>query len=244
VSLGGDGHNVGIESKRLRAILALFALSPGTPMPVEQFVDELWAGRHMVNAKNALQANIVRLRKLLESVAGRPGDEVVRTVSNGYLLDVPAEVVDAHIFVALADEAASLVRSHPVKAIELLERALRMWRGPALIDANDGIRCRIEAVRLDERRLSAREDLISAKLITGAERGVVPELKRLAEEYPERERFSEQLMLALYREGRQIEALDVFHDTRKRLVHEMGLEPGRSLRTLYIAILKQDQLLG
>jgi SARP family transcriptional regulator, regulator of embCAB operon len=244
VALGDAGRGRGIASKRVRTVLALLALSPGTPLPVELFVDELWTDQRMANAKNALQANIVRLRKLLESVAGSPGDQLVRTVGHGYLLDLPTCAVDSYRFTELADQGGALVAGNPSKAIELLERALRLWRGPALFDASDGLRCRIEADRLDERRLGAREDLITAKLALGEERGVVSELKKLAEEYPERERFSEQLMLALYRDGRQIEALDVFHHTRSRLSDELGLEPGRSLRTLYEAILKQDQLLG
>jgi DNA-binding SARP family transcriptional activator len=152
--------------------------------------------------------------------------------------------VDSRRFLDLAAQGAAHVEHQPAKAVQLLEAALGLWRGPALFDVCDGMRCRIEAAQLDERRLSVREDLITAKLANGEERGIVPELRQLAAEHPERERFSEQLMLALYRDGRQTEALDVFHRARRRLASELGLEPGRALRRLYQAILVQDQVLG
>ncbi len=243
VLVAGD-QRTSIASRRVRTVLALLALSPGTAVPFDQLVDEIWADKPIGNARNALQANILRLRKLLELVTGRPGDELVRTVGGGYQLVVPADSVDAHRFLSLAKRGSVKGRNRPDEAIELLEEALRLWRGPALFDVCDGLRCRIEAARLDERRLGAREDLIAAKLAVGAERGVVSELRQLTAEHPERERFSEQLMLALYRDGQQIKALEVFHHARKRLANELGLEPGRALRQLYQAILVQDRMLG
>ncbi|SDL37512.1 DNA-binding transcriptional activator of the SARP family [Lentzea albidocapillata subsp. violacea] len=239
-----EGQEREIASARVRTVLALLALPPGVPLPAAQLVEELWSGKPLGNARNALHANITRLRKLLESVTGRKGDEVLRTVSGGYLLDVPKNCVDGYRFLDLAERGAAKVQRHPAMAIELLEEALRLWRGPALLDVCDGARCRMEATHLNERRLSAREDLITAKLANGDQRGVVPELNLLTAQYPERERFSEQLMIALYRDGRQTEALDVFHHTRKRLASEMGLEPGRGMRQLYEAILVQDKVLG
>ncbi|TQM84833.1 DNA-binding SARP family transcriptional activator [Saccharothrix saharensis] len=243
VALAREDRRMGVAARQVRTLLALLALSPGTPVPFDQLVEELWAGKQMGNARNALQANVVRLRKLLEQFADVPGDCLVRTVSSGYVLDLPGGAVDAHLFRDLADRGSALVPHRPGEAIDLLERALRLWHGPALFDVSDGLRFRIEAARLDERRLSAREDLIAAKLANGEDRGVVSELKQLAAEYPERERFSEQLMVALYRNGRQTEALDVFHHTRRRLASELGLEPGRAMRRLYQAILVHDQVL-
>lgn len=234
---------MGVAARQVRTLLALLALSPGAPVAFDQLAEELWAGKQVANARNALQANVVRLRKLLELFTDQPGDELVRTVSSGYVLDVPAEAVDAHRFRELADRGSVLALRRPEEAIELLERALRLWHGPALFDVGDGLRFRVEAARLDERRLGAREDLIAAKLASGEDRGVVSELKQLTAEYPERERFSEQLMVALYRNGRQTEALDVFHHTRRRLASELGLEPGRAMRRLYQAILVHDQVL-
>lgn len=234
----------GVASKRVSSVLALLALTPGQPVPFDQLVDELWGDGRIANAKNALQANVTRLRKLLASITGRQGSELVRTVGGGYLLDVPTESVDAHRFLNLANRGAALVAQEPALAVELLERALGMWRGAALLDVCEGFRCRTEAAHLDERRLTAYEDLTTAKLAVGVERVSVPELRQLAIEHPGRERLSELLMLALYRDGRQTEALEVFHGTRRRLADDLGLEPGRSLHEIYEAILKQDDILG
>jgi DNA-binding SARP family transcriptional activator len=242
--LGHEGRRYSVASAKVRTVLALLALSPGIPVPFDQVADELWANKPMGNSRNALQANVVRLRKFMESVTGSPGYGLVRTVGNGYVLDVPPASVDGYRFLDLVDRGAGLVERRPVEAIVLLEQALALWRGPALFDVGEGIRCRNEAARLDERRLNAREDLITAKLADGQERVVVPELQVLAAEHPERERFSAQLMLALYRDGRQTEALDVFHHARRRLASELGLEPGYALRQVYQAILAQDQVLG
>lgn len=236
---GGRHH--AIASERNRTLLALLALSDEFPVPAHQLIDGLWADRPMQDARNALQANVARLRKLLESLTGIRGDALVRTVNSGYLLALPKQAVDAHQFVALAGVGESAVSDRPSEAIEILERALELWHGPALFDVCDGLRCGMEAAHLEERRLSVRQDLITAKLAVGAARGVVSELRALTVEHPERERFSEQLMLALYRDGRQTEALDVFHGARKRLAIELGVEPGHGLRRLYEAILVQDR---
>lgn len=244
LALTQDTQRWGVASKRVSSVLALLALTPGQPVPFDQLVDELWGDGRIANAKNALQANVTRLRKLLASITGRRGGDLVRTVGGGYLLDVPAESVDAHRFLTLADRGAALVARDAAPAAEVLEQALGMWRGPALLDICEGFRCRTEAAQLDERRLTAYEDLITAKLAVGAERVSVPELRHLAVEHPGRERLSELLMLALYRDGRQTEALEVFHGTRRRLANDLGLEPGRSLHEIYQAILKQDEILG
>lgn len=225
-------------------MLALLALSPGRTVSSDQIEDELWAGRRMANARNALQANVVRLRRFLAPITGLKGDELIRTVGGGYLLDVPPESVDAHRFLRWADTGAELVRTDPARAVVLLEEALALWRGPALLDAHDGLRIRIGAADLEERRITAYEDLVTAKLGVDAPRISVPELRQAAADHPERERLSELLMLALYREGRQSEALDVFHRARRRLAGDLGLEPGPALHSAYQAILEQDELLG
>jgi SARP family transcriptional regulator, regulator of embCAB operon len=242
IDLNGKKSNIG--SGKLRTLVALLALSPRTPVPIDELVDELWAQAPVTNARNALQANVARLRKLVERVSGRPGGDVIRTSSGGYILDIPPGDVDAHEFVALADDGARLLEERPEEAADLLQRALRLWRGPALVDVPDGVRCRSGAGYLEERRLAAREDLVAARLTTGGERDVVSELRQLVAEHPERERLSEQLMLALYRTGRQTEALNVFHYLRTWLDHELGLQPNRAVRGLYQAILSQDAVLG
>lgn len=241
----GYGQRVhGVAARRVRTILAMLALGPGRPLPFDELANELWAERRMVNARNALQANVVRLRRQLELITGHSGDLLVRTVSNGYLLDVAPESVDVHRFHRLADRGAAAVDVDPAEALVHLEKALALWRGPALFDAAEGPRCSNEATRLHERRLGVQEDLITAKLAVGQTRHVLAELHQLVAQYPERERFSEQLMVALYRNGRQVEALNVFHRTRKQLASGLGLEPSPSMHRIYQAILVQDRVLG
>lgn len=242
VRYGNRQHAVG--SKRLTAILALLALSPGRTIPADQLEDELWAGRTLANARNALQASVGRLRRYLESITGRRGDELIRTVGGGYQLGVPADRVDAHRFRELARSGADLVASDPALAAVALEEALSLWRGLALMDAHDGLRVRIAAADLEERRITVYEDLTTARLAVDPHRISLPGLRGTASEHPERERLTELLMLALYHAGRQAEALDVFHRARRRLADEMGLEPGRALHRAYQAILQQDDMLG
>lgn len=237
-----DNRSV-LSSTRTGTLLALVALSPRTPVSIDRLVEEMWAGQRIANARNALHANVRRLRKIFEEVGGSSG-VLLRTVRGGYLLEAPEETVDVHGFVTLADRGSRLVAREPYEAAQVLETALDMWHGPALLELRDNTRLRIEAERLEERKLSAHEDLLSAKLLIGAGRGVATELRQLAAEHPERERLVELLMLALYDEGRQTEALDVFHETRNRLVSELGVEPGRALHRLYQAILSQDDSLG
>ncbi|MEU3448176.1 AfsR/SARP family transcriptional regulator [Streptomyces thermolilacinus] len=231
-------------SKRASVVLTLLALSPGTPVLFDQIVDELWADRSMANARNALQANVGRLRKFLKMVTGLDGESLVRTVGSGYVLDIPPHAVDAHRFVELADTGAGLARHNPVEAVARLEEALMLWRGPALLDTCDGLRCRVQAACLEERRITAYEDLTAVRLRIDAERVPLAELRQLALENSGRERLSELLMLALYRDGRQAEALEVFHGARRRLADDLGLEPGRGLHRAYQAILTQDDVLG
>ncbi|MFI1018844.1 BTAD domain-containing putative transcriptional regulator [Streptomyces sp. NPDC020965] len=242
--LSHDGARYTMASKRASVVLTLLALSPGAPVPFDRLVDELWADQSMANARNALQANVGRLRKLLQSITGIPGSTLLRTVSGGYLLEIPEGAVDAHRFLRLADAGAVLAQRQPDLAIAKLEAALELWRGPALLDACDGLRCRSRAAHLEERRITAYEDMIAAKLAVDAARVPVSELRQLADEHSGRERLSELLMLALYRDGRQAEALEVFHGARRRLAGDLGLEPGRALHRAYQAILRHDEMLG
>jgi DNA-binding SARP family transcriptional activator len=191
----------------------------------------------MRNARNALHANIARLRRLLASTTDVSGDDLVRTTGGGYVLDVPQESVDVQRFESLAREGASLIKRDPHRAIELLREALALWRGPAMADAGDGARCQTAAAYLHEQRLTTEEDLMSARLAIGEEWLATSELAQLVAEHPGRERLSEYLMLALYRSGRQSDAISVFQSTCNWLSSELGLQPGRALQELYQAIL-------
>lgn len=230
-----------IQAKKVRALLALLALNARHVVSFDEMVDELWTECTMQNARNALHANALRLRKQLELCeCGLSGRELLRTAANGYVLDIEPASLDANQFQRMAERGSELHRSSPHEAIGLLRTALSLWRGPALVDAGDGLRCRAAAVRLEERRISAQEDLVAAEIEAGGARSAVAELRQLVAQYPERERLSEQLMLALYRCGRQTEALDVFHRTRQWLGSQLGLEPLRPLHVMYQAILIQD----
>jgi SARP family transcriptional regulator, regulator of embCAB operon len=245
MSVTVDESNHAIRARKLRTILAVLALSPGQIVSFDELIDELWTECDLHNAKNALQANAMRLRKQLETYGiNEHYGGSIRTINAGYVLEMPPEAIDGNRFLSLADTGAYLTKADPVKAIVLLQRALSLWRGPALTDTGDGFRCKTAAVRLEERRISAQEDLISVRLRVGEERIAVTELQQLVGRYPERERFSEQLMLALYRCGRQMEALAVFHSTRRWLSIELGLEPNRALDIMYQAILVHDPILS
>ncbi|WP_232626794.1 AfsR/SARP family transcriptional regulator [Streptomyces alfalfae] len=238
----GDGHKtVGMRAKKIRVMVAMLALNPGQVVSFDELIDEMWGEAPLKNARNALQANVKRMRKSLGELGLDDSDQgLVRTVDNGYVLNETEDALDAYRFLRTAERGAGLVNDRPQEAVGLLREALGMWRGPALLDASDGPRCRAVALRLDEQRKTAREDLISAQLQGGEAAVVIPELKQLLAQYPERERFSEQLMLALYRCGRQSEAIDIFHRTRKQLDRDLGLKPSRRLAHLYQAILTQD----
>ncbi|MEV6598106.1 AfsR/SARP family transcriptional regulator [Actinoplanes sp. NPDC051346] len=232
-------QDISVQPNRVRTILALLALSCGKVVSTEQFVDELWAERPPTNTRNALQASMTRLRRLLQSITG-PNVEVIRTSTNGYLLDLPPESVDSKRFDGLASRGAALLSTEPARAYEVLESALRIWRGTALLDVNSGALCRSEAVRLTERRLDVRKQIVEARLAIDSHHGLVSELKQLVAEHPSDERLSELLMVALYRSGRQSDALAAFHAVRSWLASEFGLEPGPRLRQMQQAILNQD----
>ncbi|WP_223244517.1 AfsR/SARP family transcriptional regulator [Streptomyces sp. CBMA156] len=234
-----------MDAKKVRMALAVLALRAGQVVSFDELIDELWGETLLKNTRNSLQGIVARMRRSLGRIGLDATDQgVVRTVGNGYVLDMPADRLDANRFLQQAREGRSLIGLSPHKAAELLRGALAMWYGPALVDVGDGQRCRAAALRLDEQRRLVQEDLISAQLEAGEAGAVVPELKQLHAEHPERERFSEQLMLALYRTGRQSEAIDTFHRTRKQLDDEMGLLPSRQLQRLYQAIISQDASLS
>jgi DNA-binding SARP family transcriptional activator len=240
LEIRANGRIYSVRAKKVRTLLAMMALSPGGPVSHEQLADELWGPRSLTNSRNALQANIARLRRLFKLITEESGDEIVRTTYGGYQLAVPAESIDSQRFLDLARRGSSLVGSAPEEAIGLLREALVQWRGPALMDVHEGVRCRAAATHLDERRLAAQEDLVAARLAVGRHHDIVHELRQLVTENPGRERLSELLMLALYRAGQQSEALSVFHHTSRWLGSELGLSPGRAMRHLYQAILVQD----
>ncbi|WP_307788073.1 AfsR/SARP family transcriptional regulator [Streptomyces actinomycinicus] len=244
VSVYVDERERPIRAHKVRALLATLALDAGRSVSNVELADELWSGQPLGNVQNALQAHAARLRKVLDGPKRRPGGEtVLRTVQGGYVLDVPGDRVDANRFLELAGQGAAALRVDPRRAVRLLESALRLWRGPALLDAGDGLRCRAGAALYEERRLAVCENLAFARLVVGDAGQAAAELRRLETEHPLHERFCELLMIALYQLGRQGEALHTYHRIRERLDRELGLEPSAPLRARHTEILAQRQVL-
>ena len=239
LSLTTDHVDKPVGSSQVRTVLALLALGAGRGVSTERLIDELWPEAPVRNARNALQAALTRLRRVL-TVVDASGAVTIRTIPNGYVLDGPPGCVDAHRFTDLLERGLTAGSDAPEDALADLQTALQLWRGPALLDVTGGPQVRAEQIHLDEKRLEALEALCEVRLQLGESRPVVSELKRLVEIHPERERFSELLMLALYRGGQQTEALAVFRRVRARLGGELGLNPGRGLCQLNEAILSQD----
>jgi class 3 adenylate cyclase len=209
----------------------LLLLNAGEVVSSDRLIDELWAGNPPKAAVSSLQNLISDLRKAL-------GRDVVQTRQPGYVLDISAEQVDLHHFERLVAQTST--SGEPERRAELLREALGLWRGPPLADLAFEAFASVEIARLEELRTAAREELIEAELELGHHSQVVPELEALVTEHPLRERLRGQLMLALYRSGRQAEALEAYRQARETLVDELGIEPSTELQRLEQSILRHD----
>src|SRR3954463_13224526 len=224
---------VPLPSAKQRALLAILLLHAGEVVSTDRLIEALWGEDPPDTASKALQVHVSQLRKAL------PAD-VIRTRPPGYSLDVASDDLDLDRFRRLHDDARVLAGSEPGRARELLVEALSLWRGPPLADLTYATFAQADIARLDEMRIAAIEDRIAADLALGRHSELVAELEPLIAAQPHRERLRAQLMLALYRSGRQAEALEAFRDARAVLTEELGIEPGRELRELHQAILEQD----
>jgi DNA-binding SARP family transcriptional activator/predicted Ser/Thr protein kinase len=225
-----EGRPLQLGGQRQRALLAILLLEAGRVVATDRLVDLLWGEEAPKTATNSLQNAISRLRKEL-------GPEVLRTKAPGYVLGVAPGQIDARRFELQLRDAR---RAEPEQRRELLQRALDLWRGPALADFAFEQFAQAETRRLEELRLVAREERIEAELELGRHGDVVGELEALVGEHPLRETLRRQLMIALYRSGRQAEALDVYQDARNRFVEELGIEPGPELKQLQTEILRHE----
>jgi ABC-type transport system substrate-binding protein/DNA-binding SARP family transcriptional activator/sugar lactone lactonase YvrE len=231
-----DGVVVNVGGPKQRALLALLVLSANRVVSRDRLLEEVFADESVTGPRR-LNVQISRLRKVV-------GEQRLVTRPPGYLLQVEPGELDLHLFEQLvADGRRALEDADPARAAELLGEALRLWRGRALADLEFEPFARVEAERLEELRLAAVEDRIEAELALGRHGALVPELETLVAEHPLRERLRGQLMLALYRSGRQADALDVYRVGRSLLVDELALEPGPRLKELEQAILRQDEAL-
>jgi DNA-binding response OmpR family regulator len=231
------GIDVPIRAARVRRLLGLLLLHRGRVVSVDRLVDEIWDNDPPDSALAALRVHVSRLRKMLAS-AGLGTMLVTRPT--GYLLDVDAESVDADRFEVVVNQARELAAAGDAHgAVVRFRQALSMWRGSALAGVASSTYVEAEAARLEEARITAAEDCITAELDDDNARGVLGELEALIVENPLRERLWALRMLALYRTGRQADALDCYQALRKQLDDELGLEPSGDVNQLHQDILQQ-----
>jgi predicted ATPase/DNA-binding SARP family transcriptional activator len=231
---------VRITGPRERALLTVLLLRPGEATSADHLIDLLWGENPPGNAPNALQAVVTRVRKAL----GPHGRDLLVTRTPGYVLAVGPDQVDAVRFQRLIAQARGLLQRDPATASRLLAEALGLWGGPALQDLAGHPLAQHEIERLEELRLAALETRIEADLALGRHGEVIGELRALVTAHPFRERLRGQLMLALYRAGRQADALEVYQQTRTLLGEELGVDPEPTLQALHQQILRQDPSLA
>jgi DNA-binding SARP family transcriptional activator len=228
-----EGEAVDLASPRHRMLLAVLLLHPNQTVGVDQILQALWGEDQPARALNAVQVYVSRLRKTL-------GADRLVTKRPGYMLVVEPGELDTQRFEALAREGSeAATRGAWAEAASRFRRALDLWRGPALSDFAYEDFAREHCVRLEEARLAAVEGCLDARLAQGEDAALVPELEQLVTSHPLRERFSAQLMLALYRCGRQAEALRAYQRLRRWLADELGIAPGPDVSGLEQAILEQ-----
>lgn len=240
LEVAADARVLELGGGRQRALLVVLALRPNQVVSTDSLIDALWGDAAPPTALKALQGLVSQLRRALAPLGG----EVIATRSPGYVLDVDPDTIDAHRFERLATLGRQEVESDPRSAAETLREALGLWRGEALAEFAYEPFAQAATAHLAEVRLEAFESLFDAELELGRHGEVTAELQALVSTNPLRERLRGQLMLALYRSGRQADALEAYRDGREVLDQELGLEPDVELRRLEQAILAQDPALG
>jgi DNA-binding SARP family transcriptional activator/tetratricopeptide (TPR) repeat protein len=235
------GEPVPVPAPKQRVILAALALRAGQVASYDELAEIVWDGTPPAGARVAIRNYVKRLRQILGPYAGRR----IVTRDPGYALEAEPDEVDVLRFTALCGRGGEAVRRDAPAAgepgaWELLGEAIGLWRGSPLVDVPSNVLITAEVPRLDALRMQAQEWRMDAGLARGLHAELVGELTQLAQDHPWRERFHAQLMLALYRCGRQAEALAAYQRTRRMLVDELGVEPGRELRDLQAGILDAD----
>jgi DNA-binding SARP family transcriptional activator/class 3 adenylate cyclase len=244
--LDDRGRPLILGGAKQRALLAVLLLHARQVVSTDRLIDELWGETPPERARSVLQVYVANLRKVLEP--GRPkraASSLLRTQPPGYLIDLEPDELDLARFERLAAEGrATLAAGDPAQAARLLGDAEGLWRGPALADVTLAGSGQGEVARLEERRLAAVEDHIQAELALGRHGELVGKLQALVATHPLRERLHGQLMLALYRSGRQAEALEAYRRTWEILAEELGIDPSPALQELERAMLAQDPALA
>src|SRR3954470_1636313 len=231
----GD-RRIALGGRKRRALLSALLLHRGQVVSVDDLIDALWGLDVPKTAEHSIQVYVSELRKAIGSVGGIG----VAHRNPGYTLEAPESALDVHRFETLRERGRALSADDPARAAELLREALDVWRGPALADFRYDDFAQAEIGRLEELRLATIEDRVDAELTLGRHVDLVAELRPLVDAHPDRDRIRAGLMLALYRSGRQAEALETFHEARARLSDELGLDPGSELADLASRILAAD----
>jgi len=224
---------IALGGQKQRALLGLLLVRAGEVVATDRLIDQLWGEPPPRTAATSLQNLVSQLRKLL-------GADILVTKPPGYALQVAKESVDLGRFELLVGQARG---REPAERAAKLREALALWRGSPLADLAFETFAQTEIRRLEELRLDAVEERLDADLELGEGAALVAELEALVAEFPLRERLRGQLMLALYRSGRQAEALDVYHAGRTALSEELGIDPGPALQQTYGAILRHESVL-
>lgn len=232
-----EGRQIRLAGSRQRALLALLLINANEVVSSDRLIEELWESKPPDSGTKALRVRISQLRKLLP-------DDVVETRPPGYLLRVERDEFDLHRFEQLAEDGRrALDAGDAAGAATLLRQALALWRGPALADFSYQGFAQAVSFRLEEMRLVALELRVDADLLLARHTAVIVELEQLVRMQPLREHPRGQLMLALYRSGRQVEALEVYQNARRILVDDLGIDPSPALQELERRILLQDPAL-
>ncbi|PRY46128.1 AfsR/SARP family transcriptional regulator [Umezawaea tangerina] len=227
-----DGELIPVRAGRQRSLLVSLLLKAGSAVSVDELAEHVWGADPPARARGTLQTYVMRLRQVL-------GPQVpIRTAPDGYLIDVDEKTIDLVRFGGLAEQGEQeRALGNLAAASGLFTTALALWRGPALLDVPSEILHRDEVPRLGERRLHVVERRVEVDLDLGRHADLVPELSRLTAEHSLRERLWAQLMLALYRSGRQADALAAYHRVRDQLAEELGIDPGDELRRVHQQVL-------
>jgi DNA-binding SARP family transcriptional activator len=233
-----DGAPVPLGGAKQRATLTILLLNANTVVSVDRLADDLYSGAAPATAVTQVQRQISELRKVIGDASA------IETRSPGYALRISAAALDLHEFELLAEQGSdALAQGDPERAAAVFRQALALWRGEPLADVGYEDFAQRAIQRLEQVRLNVLEQRLEADLARGRHADVVGELEELTAEHPAHERFHAQLMLALYRAGRQVEALAVYKRARSALLDEFGIEPGPALQAVERAVLTHDSSL-
>jgi WD40 repeat protein/DNA-binding SARP family transcriptional activator len=241
----GAAGPVRLGGRKQRAVLAILLLHANRVVPVEEIASGLYGEDAPATAVGQVRDHVSQLRKLFANGGSATDGSILETRAPGYLLRVEREQFDAALFEGRTNDATvALDEGEAQRAADWLREALGLWRGPPLADFTYESFAQPEIARLEELRLLALERRIEADLALGRDGALVGEVQALVREHPLREQFRLQLMLALYRSGRQAEALEAYHAARRTLVDELGIEPSEALRDLAGKMLRHDPSLA